>query len=61
MKNEIYDSMLSRYNLMTEQSKRNAMFEVNQQVSKVGSAFLKDNTDVYDVMFQRNNRLYPMR
>ena len=61
MKNEIYDSMLSRYNLMTEQSKRNAMFEVNQQVSKVESAFLKDNTDVYDVMFQRNNRLYTMR
>lgn len=128
MKNEIYDSMLSRYDLTTEQNKRNAVFEVNQQVilgglynggffesaafyggtclrifhglqrfsedmdfsllakddsfdfskyfqaiidefalvgreveikkkdkksfGKVESAFLKDNTDVYDVMFQ---------
>ena len=128
MKNEIYDSMLSRYDLKTEQNKRNAIFEVNQQVilaglysggffesaafyggtclrifhglqrfsedmdfslltqddafdfskyfqpivdafalvgreveikkkdeknfGKVESAFLKDNTDVYDVMFQ---------
>lgn len=26
MKNEIYDSMLSRYDLTTEQSKRNAIF-----------------------------------
>ena len=128
MKNEIYDSMLSRYDLTTEQNNRNAIFEVNQQVilaglysggffesaafyggtclrifhglqrfsedmdfsllaqddafdfskyfqpivdtfalvgreveikkkdkknfGKVESAFLKDNTDVYDVMFQ---------
>ena len=128
MKNEIYDSMLSRYDLTTEQNKRNAIFEVDQQVilaglysggffesaafyggtclrlfhglqrfsedmdfsllaqddafdfskyfqtivdafalvgreveikkkdkknfGKVESAFLKDNTDVYDVMFQ---------
>ena len=128
MKNEIYDSMLLRYDLTTEQNKRNAIFEVNQQVilaglysggffesaafyggtclrifhglqrfsedmdfsllaqddvfdfskyfqpivdafalvgreveikkkdkknfGKVESAFLKDNTDVYDVMFQ---------
>ena len=128
MKNEIYDSMLSLYDLTTEQNKRNAIFEVNQQVilaglysggffesaafyggtclrifhglqrfsedmdfslltqddafdfskyfqpivdtfalvgreveikkkdkknfGKVESAFLKDNTDVYDVMFQ---------
>ena len=128
MKNEIYDSMLSRYDLTTEQKKRNAIFEVNQRViltglynggffdsaafyggtclrifhglqrfsedmdfsllsrddafdfceyfqpivdafalvgreveiknkdkknfGKVESAFLKDNTDVYDVMFQ---------
>ena len=128
MKNEIYDSMLSRYDLTTEQNIRNAIFEVNQQVilaglysggffesaafyggtclrifhglqrfsedmdfsllaqddafdfskyfqpivdtfalvgreveikkkdkknfGKVESAFLKDNTDVYDVMFQ---------
>lgn len=128
MKNEIYDSMLSGYDLTTEQNNRNAIFEVNQQVilaglysggffesaafyggtclrifhglqrfsedmdfslltqddafdfskyfqpivdtfalvgreveikkkdkknfGKVESAFLKDNTDVYDVMFQ---------
>ena len=128
MKNEIYDSMWSRYDLTTEQNNRNAIFEVNQQVilaglysggffesaafyggtclrifhglqrfsedmdfslltqddafdfskyfqpivdtfalvgreveikkkdkknfGKVESAFLKDNTDVYDVMFQ---------
>ena len=128
MRNEVYDSMLSRYDVTTEQNKRNAIFEVNQQVilaglyaggffesaafyggtclrifhglqrfsedmdfsllaqdktfnfskyfqpivdafalvgreveikkkdkktfGKVESAFLKDNTDVYDVMFQ---------
>lgn len=32
MKNEIFDNMLSRYDLTTEQQKRNAIFEVNQQV-----------------------------
>lgn len=32
MKNEMYDSMLSAYDLTTEQKKRNAIFEVNQQV-----------------------------
>ena len=128
MKNEIYDSMLSRYDLTTEQNNRKDIFEVKQQViikdlysggffesaafyggtclrifhglqrfsedmdfsllaqddafdfskyfqpivdtfalvgreveikkkdkknfGKVESAFLKDNTDVYDVMFQ---------
>ena len=128
MKNEVYESMLSRYDLTTEQNRRNAIFEVNQQVilsglyaggffesaafyggtclrifhglerfsedmdfsllkqddnfdftkyfqpiidsfslvgreveikkkdknsfGKVESAFLKDNTDVYDIMFQ---------
>ena len=133
MKNEIYDSMLSRYDLTTEQNKRNAIFEVNQQVilaglysggffesaafyggtclrifhglqrfsedmdfsllvqddafdfsnyfqpmvdtfalvgreveikkkdkksfGKVESAFLKDNTDVYDVMFQTDKSI----
>ena len=31
MKNEIFDNMLSRYDLTTEQQKRNAIFEVNQQ------------------------------
>ena len=36
MKNEIYDSMLSRYALTTEQNKRNAIFEVNQQVILAG-------------------------
>ena len=133
MKNEIYDKMLSRYDLTTEQNKRNAIFEVNQQVilaglysggffesaafyggtclrifhgiqrfsedmdfsllsqdeefdfskyyqpivdtfamvgreveikkkdkknfGKVESAFLKDNTDVYDVMFQTEKQI----
>ena len=32
MKNEIFDNMLSRYELATEQQKRNAIFEVNQQI-----------------------------
>lgn len=32
MKNEIFDNMLSRYDLTTNQQKRNAIFEVNQQV-----------------------------
>lgn len=36
MKNEIYDSMLSRYDLTTEQNNRNAIFEVNQQVILAG-------------------------
>lgn len=32
MKNQIYDNMLAAYDLTTEQNKRNAMFEVNQQL-----------------------------
>ena len=36
MKNEIFDTMLSRYDLTTEQHKRNATFEVNQQVILAG-------------------------
>lgn len=36
MKNEIYDNMLSAYDLSTEQQKRNAVFEVNQQVILAG-------------------------
>ena len=32
MKNEIYGMMLSQYDLTTEHNKRNAVFEVNQQV-----------------------------
>lgn len=36
MKNDIYDSMLSAYDLSTEQQKRNAVFEVNQQVILAG-------------------------
>lgn len=36
MKNEIYDKMLSAYGLSTEQQKRNAIFEVNQQVILAG-------------------------
>ncbi len=36
MKNEIYDNMLSAYDLTTEQERRNAIFEVNQQVILAG-------------------------
>lgn len=36
MKNEIFDNMLSRYDLTTEQQKRNAIFEVNQQMILAG-------------------------
>ena len=36
MKNEIFDNMLSRYDLITEQQKRNAIFEVNQQIILAG-------------------------
>ena len=36
MKNDIYDNMLSAYDLYTEQQKRNATFEVNQQVILAG-------------------------
>ena len=36
MKNEIYDNMLSAYGATTEQERRNAIFEVNQQVILVG-------------------------
>lgn len=34
--NEIYDNMLSAYDLTTDQSKRNATFEVNQQIILAG-------------------------
>ena len=36
MKNELFDNMLSRYDLTTEQHKRNAIFEVNQQMILAG-------------------------
>ena len=36
MKNAIYDNMLTAYDLSTEQQKRNAIFEVNQQVILAG-------------------------
>ena len=36
MRNEIFDNMLSRYELATEQQKRNAIFEVNQQIILAG-------------------------
>ena len=36
MKNEIFGNMLSRYELATEQQKRNAIFEVNQQIILAG-------------------------
>lgn len=36
MKNDIYDNMLSAYDLYTEQQKRNAIFEVNQQIILAG-------------------------
>ena len=36
MKNDIYDSMLSRYDLTTEHNKRNAIYEVTQQVILAG-------------------------
>ncbi len=36
MKNAIYDNMLATYDLSTEQQKRNAIFEVNQQVILAG-------------------------
>ncbi len=36
MRNEIFDQMLSAYDLTTEQQKRNAAFEVNQQLVLAG-------------------------
>ena len=36
MKNEIYDNMLFAYDMSTDQQKRNAIFEVNQQVILAG-------------------------
>lgn len=36
MSNDIYDTMLSAYDLTTEQKRRNAIFEVNQQVILAG-------------------------
>lgn len=36
MKNEIYDNMLSAYSATTDQERRNAIFEVNQQVILAG-------------------------
>ena len=34
--NEIFNQMLSDYDITTEQQKRNAIFEVNQQVILAG-------------------------
>lgn len=34
--NDIYQNMLSAYDLSTDQSKRNAIFEVNQQIILAG-------------------------
>lgn len=36
MKNDIYDGMLAAYDMTTEQQRRNAIFEVNQQVILAG-------------------------
>lgn len=36
MKNEMYDNMLSRYDLSTKQQKQNAILEVNQQIILAG-------------------------
>lgn len=36
MNNEVYDNMLSAYDITTEQKKRNAIFEVNQQIILAG-------------------------
>lgn len=36
MRNEMYDNMLSRYDLSTKQQKQNAIFEVNQQIILAG-------------------------
>lgn len=36
MKNEMYDAMLSAYDLSSVQKKRNAIFEVNQQIILAG-------------------------
>ncbi len=36
MKNDIYNDMLSAYDLSKEQQKRNAIYEVNQQVILAG-------------------------
>lgn len=36
MRNEIYDNMLAAYDMTTDQQKRNAIFEVNQQVILAG-------------------------
>lgn len=36
MRNEIFDNMLSRYGLTREQHKRNAIFELNQQIIFAG-------------------------
>lgn len=44
MKNEIYDNMLSAYGATTEQERRNAIFEVNQQV------YLPDSTMAVSLM-----------
>lgn len=35
MKNEIFDNMLSRYDLTTEQQKRNAILEVNRNYVRI--------------------------
>ena len=54
MKNEIYDSMLSRYDLTTEQNKRNAVFEVNQHdfAHLAGRCMQFNNEDITPELFK---------
>ncbi len=43
--NDLYSQMLSAYDISTEQQKRNAIFEVNQQVILAGLLAPDENFD----------------
>jgi len=44
MSNDIYNSMLQGYPMDTDQQKRNAIFEVNQQVYLLDSTMVASST-----------------
>ena len=45
MSNELFNQMLSAYDLATHQQKRNATFEVNQQIIMAGSSTKPPSTE----------------
>ena len=69
MENEIFGNMLSRYDLITEQHKRNAIFEVNLQMILAGlyagglfesAAFVCAAAEVLHFQVERGTGAHPI-